>query len=366
MHIDSADIYHLAIPLAAPLPTSQGISNEFDTVLVRLASGNEVGWGEAPVGRAPTETAEWCAGAVLCLKDWLAPVVVGAIVETGDALQARLRPFVGNQLAKSALDSAWWNLQAAKSGKPLVGLCGAANDRAAVALELMPMDSIDALLAQVRSASQQGFVRFHFRLGPGWDLEVLRAVRQCFPTTTVSAGFGGALSLEQRDLLYRLEDFHLQYIEQPLNADDIVGHAMLQESLRTPIALRQSVTSVDRVRQAIDLGAARQLVIEPGRAGGITPALKILGLCRESALPCTIASPPQTTIGAATDLALATVGPVGSWLVPWAGPRDADLLDWPSLIAESGGLTASIRPAVDPKPTSESFQSLVRAHVRLG
>jgi O-succinylbenzoate synthase len=107
----------------------------------------------------------------------------------------------------------------------------------------------------------------------------VRAVRQAFPSEAIAIDGDGLCTLGQMEMFYRLEDFHLRYIEQPLPADDLVGHAMLQSSLRTPICLDQSITSPERVEQAIDLASCRQMNIDIGRVGGITPALTIRSAC---------------------------------------------------------------------------------------
>jgi O-succinylbenzoate synthase len=281
-------------------------------------------------------------------------------------VQQRLGQFIGNSLAKGALDTAWWNLQAKQTGKPLPSLLGGRIKEIPISLEMPPSDSIDKLLAAMQAARDRGIARFHLQLRPGWDIEVLRAVRQCFPAQTMSVGCGGQLTLDKRDFFFRLEDFHLAYIEQPLDADDIVGHAMVQESLRTPIALRHSVNSADRVRQAIDLGAARQLVIEPGRAGGPTQSMEILAIAREAKLPCAIATRPQTIVAAALDQALCSIEPVTAWQIPWASPPDQQLLAWPNLLESAGQIVAK---AIGEAPIAVDLSALsphVRSHARLG
>jgi o-succinylbenzoate synthase len=366
MQLDAIDIFHVAIPLRSPLRSSPEPSSEIQTVLVRLASGGAFGWGEAPVGGAPLDSAEWAGGVFLSLRDWLAPAVVGAVIDSGAQLQQRLNRFVGNSFAKSALDIAWWNLNAQKTGKPLVELFGGGKTEIPVAVELQPLESIDELLTTMQTCVDRGLSRFHLLLRPGWDIEVLRAVRQCFSSHAISVGCAGQLSLDQRDFFYRLEDFHLAYIEQPLDADDIVGHAMLQESLRTPVALRQSLTSLNRLRQAIDLGAARHFVIAPGRAGGATPALEILSACRDASIGCTVASLPQSIVSAHCDLNLCGAAPVSTWQLPWEAPADEALLAWPTLLTSDGHVTAQIAQSskLDIDPTK--LTPLLRAHARLG
>ena len=92
----------------------------------------------------------------------------------------------------------------------------------------------------------------------------------------------GCARLAQRDMFFRLDDFFLERIEQPLPADDLVAHAMLQQQIRTPISLDQSITTLDRLEQAVDLVSCRQVRLDPQRVGGITPTLALAEACRKA------------------------------------------------------------------------------------
>ena len=88
------------------------------------------------------------------------------------------------------------------------------------------------------------------------------------------------------EMLYRLEDFMLAMIEQPLAADDLVGHAMVQESLRTPICLDEGIASLAQAEMAMELHSCKYVNLKPGRVGGLTPAVAIHDLCHEHCTPC--------------------------------------------------------------------------------
>ena len=112
MHIDSLCLFHVALPRNRPQVIAGRPCKTLETVLVKLASGGAVGWGEAAPGNAPTGNSEWAAGAFAVLRDWLAPAVVKTEIDAGKTLAERLAPFRGNQHAKAALDIAWWDLAA--------------------------------------------------------------------------------------------------------------------------------------------------------------------------------------------------------------------------------------------------------------
>ena len=106
MQIDSIEMFHVALPLCRPMATPKGPSDKLETVLVRIDSGEAAGWGEASPGNGPVAGAEWAGGVFGCLRDWLAPAVVGRSVDSGGSLQELLAGFRGNQFAKAALSAA--------------------------------------------------------------------------------------------------------------------------------------------------------------------------------------------------------------------------------------------------------------------
>lgn len=106
-------------------------------------------------------------------------------------------------------------------------------------------------------------------------------------------------------MLYRLDDFNLAMIEQPLPPDDLVGHAMVQDSVQTPICLDEGVTTVAQAEMALELKSCRYMNLKPGRVGGLTPAVAIHDACDENGVSCFAGAMPQSAIGARISLALA-------------------------------------------------------------
>jgi O-succinylbenzoate synthase len=94
-------------------------------------------------------------------------------------------------------------------------------------------------------------------------------------------------------------------IEQPLAHDDLLDHAKLEAEIETPICLDESITSLDRARQAIELGSCSFVNIKPCRVGGLTPAVAIHNLCREHGIPCWVGGMLESAVGAAHCVALA-------------------------------------------------------------
>ena len=96
-------------------------------------------------------------------------------------------------------------------------------------------------------------------------------------------------------------------IEQPLGHDDIVDHALLQQQLKTPICLDESITSFDDARRAIELGSCGIINIKIGRVGGITEAKRIHDYCEQRGIPVWCGGMLEAGVGRAHNVALTSL-----------------------------------------------------------
>jgi o-succinylbenzoate synthase len=298
-------VFHVAMPLIRPWRTAYGDDAAIESVLVCMQSGALHAWGEAAPFAAPCYSPEWAAGVFAVVRDWMAPALVGQRIGSGDELQDRLKHFKGNSFAKGSLDTAWWVLHALERGQPLHRVLGATRDAVEVGADFGVLDSIDQLVAEVTQAAAAGYPRIKLKFRRGWDLKMLSAVRRECPNVPMHIDCNASFTLDDLDLLCRVDDFSLSMIEQPLAYDDLVDHARLQTLIRTPVCLDESINSLARAEQAIDLGSCRALNIKAGRVGGLTPAVKILQLAREANITCWVGGMLESAIGARISAALA-------------------------------------------------------------
>lgn len=307
MYIDRIDLYHVAMPLISPWRTAYGEDAVIESVLVKMTSGDLAGWGETSPLASPTYSPEWAAGAFATAKSWLAPRVVGHRVSSGEQLQQLLSPTKGNYFAKAGLDLAWWDLHARKQGQPLYKLLGGQSPNVTVGADFGVMDSVDLLVDKVGEALAAGFKRVKLKFRPGWDIPMVRAVRQKFPDALLHIDCNSGYRLADAALFRTLDEFHLAMYEQPLGHDDLLDHAELQKQVQTPICLDESITTLDKTRKALALGSCRYVNVKPGRVGGQTVAKAIHDLCHAQGTPCWVGGMLESAIGVAHCIALATL-----------------------------------------------------------
>src|SRR6266542_1059418 len=102
----------------------------------------------------------------------------------------------------------------------------------------------------------------------------------------------------------------LSTVEQRLGHDDFLDHARLQQRLRTPICLDESIRSEHDASLAIQLGSCRVVNIKPGRVGGVLEAKRVHDVAAKSDVPVWIGGMLETGVGRAANLALAALAGV--------------------------------------------------------
>jgi len=305
MKIDCIELYHVAMPLIYPWRTAYGEDVAVESVLCRMSSGSASGWGESSPLAAPCYSPEWAGGVFATVRDWLAPAVIGREVGSGDELQQMLAVYKGNSFAKSVLDTAWWGLKQQITEQPLHTIWGASRNEVPVGADFGIMDSTDDLLESVGQAVDAGFARIKLKFRPGWDVDMVRAVRRQHPAHPIHIDCNSGYTLDDLPMFQTLDEFDLAMIEQPLAHDDLLDHATLQRQITTPICLDESITSPRRAAQAIAHASGKWLNVKPGRVGGLTNAVKIHDLARDAGVPCWVGGMLESSTGASHCAALA-------------------------------------------------------------
>src|SRR6185503_7646047 len=93
----------------------------------------------------------------------------------------RLAFIKGNQFARAALEIAWWVLEAKGQGVPLHVALGGKGETVAVGADFGIQDSLDTLMRKIHDAIDEGFPRIKLKFRPGWDRDMVAAVRSTFP-----------------------------------------------------------------------------------------------------------------------------------------------------------------------------------------
>lgn len=310
LRIERIRLREIRLPLREPFRISSGEVLERRIVLMELedADGTRA-WSECVAGEHPNYSPETVETAWLAVEQWLATRVLGAEVSGAASVHEHLGSGVrGHRMAKAAVEMGCWVLESERAGIALARLLGGTRDRVEAGISIGIQPSPAALVDRAVAAFDAGYRRIKLKIAPGADIEYVRAVRSALgPRVPLTVDANNAYDLADADRLAELDVFGLAMIEQPLDADDLVRHAALQRRLRTAICLDESITSVRRAEDMIELGAGRIVNIKPGRVGGFAESKAIHDLCLSHAIPVWCGGMLESGIGRGCNVALASL-----------------------------------------------------------
>ncbi len=307
MRIDTLDVYYVAMPLIYPWRTAYGEDYDIHSVLVKLTSNATSAWSESTCFFAPTYLNESAGSVFYHVTEVFGPHIVGREYDTAAQLHERLNVFKGNSFAKAAIEIGWWTLESKIRKIPLHRLLGGQNREVIAGADFGIQDSFDMLLGNIQHAVDAGFPRIKLKVARGWDLDMLRVVRQTFPTMTFHIDCNSGYTLDDLPFFKAIDDLNLAFIEQPLYYTDVLDHAQLAKQLQTPICLDESIVNLQTAEQAIRIGACRYINIKPGRIGGLTNALAVHDMARDAGIPVWIGGMLESAVGSAICVELATL-----------------------------------------------------------
>jgi len=292
------------VPFRRPFATATGmwLHREAWVLLLEAADGR-IGLGEAVLEPDATEVEE--------------TILARAIREAagrareGDLPDAEELELLGGpgRAFRAALDAARLDLALAPDGiaVPVNGTIGFGAPRAGAEAALQAIEA--------------GFTTLKLKAGAERETEDLvarvRAIRHAVgPDVRLRLDVNGAWDLPTaEDRLEAVAWFDLEYVEQPLPADDFAGAAELRSRVRVPVAADEAAYSVGAVRGLLAAGAADVLVVKPARVGGPVAVAEIAAAASASGVPVVLSTLFETGVGVAAARAAAAALPA----VPWQG-----------------------------------------------
>ncbi len=274
------------------------------TVLFRLVSDVEAeGWGEAQLA--------WRATELTVRREMLLNVLAGRSVFDLEELSEipSLRPAA----VRCGIELACWDLVGRFLGQPVCRLLGGEYRHYVPLAVRLPRDP--SYLAQTALEL----------LHQGFDTQILSSSGQVERDADsvrllneLSRGRirlrldgAGLFSWEScRQISELLEDQGLECFIDPLRDFDLAQMASLGRQTELPLAAWRSVNNPKDVMAIVRAGAARMVVIELQRVGGILPARYCAAVARSGGLEVALASGPSLGIAAAALLHLAAASPV--------------------------------------------------------
>ena len=246
--------------------------------------------------------------------------------------------------AIAAIDMAAWDALGQALGLPLARLLGA-SPRAVPAYNSkgLGIQKPKDLVREARELLDEGFSAVKLRLGrpdARDDLEALRAVKKAIgPDVRLMVDFNQALSVAEAEKRGHMIDAEggVDWIEEPIRADDFSGAHRLRTALRTPIQLGENFMGPEQMALALAARACDFVMPDAQRIGGVTGWMRAAALAQGAGLEM------SSHLFAEVSVHLLCATPTCHWLeyVDWA---DAILAE--TLRVEKGFVRPPEKPGV--------------------
>lgn len=267
-----------SLRLSSPLETATGTIESRDGFLARYSHRGETGLGEATPLPGWTESPSAC-------RSTLARALETA--EAEDHASALLDLEVADApAARHGFTTALLDADACAEGVPFYRWLD--DDRRC---ESVPVNAtvgdcdVDETVVRAKSAHDDGFDCLKLKVGARpveSDVERVRAVRDAVGDDAVlRADANGSWTRDEAAVAFdRFEPLDVAYVEQPLPADDLDGHAALRGG---PVGVAVDETLVDhRVAEVLERDAADVLIVKPMVLGGPGDAHTIAARARDA------------------------------------------------------------------------------------
>lgn len=246
-------------------------------------------------------------GETICLLEFIEPVLVNtifpiALQHCAQDVERFTRHVFGAGyyhhkraavMAMAAVEMAMWDAQGRVLEAPLSSLWGGVYRQTVEVAAYLFGTSASHLRESASRFLDAGYRSFKVKIGMDGasDLSNVEAVRQTVGHLPVRADVNGAWTPgTARRTLEKLRAFDLQYIEQPLELDDLQGHADLRRMQPVPVALDESAYTLADVGNIVRARAADVILLDPHEIGGLWQTIKAAAIAESVGIPVTLHS----------------------------------------------------------------------------
>lgn len=294
----TVDVTPFDLPLTRPLSTARGDIDRRRGFVVRGVAHGVEGVGEATPLPGWTESVDDCRRALELVDDLHAALGSGVLDDS--------------PAARHAVSSALFDARARAADESLARFLAGPHAPVATAVpvnETVGDAGTEATAEAVRDAVAAGYDCVKLKVGVravDADVDRLRAAREAAPDVALRVDANGAWSAEEAERFIDAAVDHgldLDYVEQPLGADQVEAHAALRgHGVGIGVDETLAATSVDEVLVA---GAADVLVLKPMVLGGPARTLSAAEQAGEAGVDSVVTTTIDAVVARTTALCVA-------------------------------------------------------------
>jgi o-succinylbenzoate synthase len=313
MKIVKVEAFPISLPLKKPFTIALGTMTHSPHAVVRITTEEGiVGYGEASTWHVVYGYDQH--ELVWATEQYLGPAVIGMDVTDMEAILIRMNTVLPkNLMAKAGIEIACQDARAKALGIPLYRIFGGALKKPVEVIEVVDIVPFEEAAKMAVQYVKDGFrcIKIKIGLHPKEDAERVRVVREAVgPGVRLRVdGNQGYDRVTAMKACQAMEKYDLQWIEQPLPDWDLEGLAMLAEALWTPIAVDESIYTLQDVYKVARAKAADVINIKVAKCGGMNPSLKIAHAAASVGIPCFLGGCIETGVGTAAALHFGACAP---------------------------------------------------------
>jgi L-alanine-DL-glutamate epimerase-like enolase superfamily enzyme len=276
------DFETVELPLDVPFTISRGTTETTENVVVMIKHGDEVGYGAAAPSRHYGETT--------ATVESLLPEYLDAVEAVGDPFARReihdqmLSVARENPAARAAVDIALWDLAGKLLEQPVYRLlvASAQTERPPTSFTVA-IDDTDGMKRRARAAVESGYPVLKVKLGTDRDRRIIEAIRAVAPDVTLRVDANEAWTpTEAIRNCEALAEHDVEFVEQPVSAENSEGLRHVAERSPLPIAADESCLTAADIPEIADRCDIVNLKLM--KTGGITPAIEAIHTARAHGL----------------------------------------------------------------------------------
>ena len=259
-------------------------------IIVELEHDGIIGYGEA----APSERYGENKDSVL---EFLRKVDISRFSDP--FLQEDILDYIsdlenGNSSAKAAIDIALHDWIGKKLCIPLWKLLGLDKDKTSLTSFTIGLDSIEMIERKVKEAEQ--FPILKVKVGVPHDEEIIKMIRKVTDKIIrVDANEGWKSKEQARDKILWLEEQGIEFVEQPMPANDLAGTAWLRDQVHVPLIADENVTQLNDIAKLH--GVFDGINIKLMKCSGLHEAMRMIHAARAMNMKIMLGCMIESSIG---------------------------------------------------------------------
>lgn len=212
---------------------------------------------------------------------------------TPELFWKKMQPYLKqNMFALCALDLAYNDLYATRKGKKLYELWNYNTDNNPLTDYTIGLDTIEVMVEKMK---EKPWPIYKIKLGTNNDIEIIKALRKHTDAIFRVDANCGWTPQETIDNSKILKEYGVEFIEQPLKADDWEGHKLVFKNSSLPIIADESCQVEADVAKCH--GHFHGVNVKLTKCGGLTPARRMLNEAKRLNMKTMVGCMTESTVG---------------------------------------------------------------------